>query len=165
MTRFTFEGQGRTTGGGGGGIGLVVVAVVIGLVILGAATKPAGTALRSAGRLLSEIGHIIVLVIEIAIITVASAAAVAAAAALVWAGVRLHRWHSARQARSVPMTLRAEVIPATSAKQAIEGPKPRADLYLVPEVTDDRPADSPGVPCARRSARRSCPSATKAPKL
>jgi hypothetical protein len=108
---------------GGGG----VLAVVVVLVLIAAIAKPLESAARTAGHVLAD-------VLEVVVISVAVLAAAAAAVALGWAGVRVHRWHSARRTLAPPAVIRAEVIDS-SPLPAIEAPRPKlAGMYE--EVND-----------------------------
>ena len=119
-------------GCGKGGLGVIALVVIVALVVIGAI----GNAVRSA---VSTAAHVLAVVLEVAFITVISLAAVAAAVALGSAGLKAYRWHSARQVRAAPVTVRAEVIPP--ATMAIEPPRARLDPLAATgirqEVTDD----------------------------
>ena len=109
--------------GGGGGVGALVAVIVVVVVI-----AEVGQAVESAAR---TAVHVLAIVLEVVFISVAVLAAVAVAAVLGWAGVRLYRWRSSRRALAAPAVVRAEVV--SSAPLAIEAPKPRPDLHLVPD--------------------------------
>jgi uncharacterized membrane protein len=88
----------------GGGLGLAVI--VIGLA--GYVISRIGSAAKSAA---DTAGHVLAAVLEVVLITVALAAGLAVFAGIIWAGIRLWRWHRSRRPAVAPVVVQAQVLP------------------------------------------------------